>query len=143
MSYVDGTVGVAQATSPDHYIDNLTGQNSAGTTVFRQKVDVNGSLLEELLMEMRTLVANMAGQLPDAAGRMRVTMDAVGSTAMTAAASVPVNLLTNSVTATNTAAQAASLAVNVQNEGGVSAAMNVPALIQTAYAPLRAQITVA
>lgn len=77
---------------------------------------VSGSLLEELIMELRTLVANMAGQLPDPAGRTRVSLDATG--------------LGATVNITNLTTVASVLALtNLLQEGGQPANTNVGSLL--------------
>ena len=89
-------------------------------------VPVAGSLLEELLTDLRVLVANLAGSLPDTAGRTRILLDAVTAGATIAA--------TVSTVATVT---------NVAQEGGQPANTNVGSLMNVvAYNGLRQQITV-
>lgn len=124
----DGTVGVAQASSPDRLIDNAVVTNDAAQTVYRQKVDINGSLLEELLMELRILVANLAGSLPDTAGRTRVLVDSITG-----------SLTLGTVTTVSTVTSV----TNVAQEGSQPANTNVPSLMNiAAYNALRPQIVV-
>lgn len=85
-------------------------------------VQVSGSLLEELLTDMRVLVANLGGTFPDTAGRVRVLLDAMTST---------VTLAT--VTTVG----------NVSSEGGVPANSNVGSFMNTAaFEGIRRQIVV-
>lgn len=129
---MDGTVGVTQASSPDRQIDNAVVLNDVGSPVYRQKVDINGSLLEELLMELRVLAANLGGSFPDTTGRTRVLIEALSAG------------LTLATVTTVTTVGAVSAVTNIVSEGGQPANTNVPSLMNVvAYNGLRTQIVVA
>lgn len=85
-------------------------------------VQVSGSLLEELLTDIRVLVANLGGTFPDTSGRVRVLLDSITSTAV----------LTTVTTLTN-----------VANEGSQPANTNVGSLMNiSSYNALRPGIVV-
>lgn len=85
-------------------------------------VQVSGSLLEELLTDMRVLVANLGGTFPDPAGRVRVLIDSM-TTALT---------LTTVTTVTNLA-----------QEGSQPANTNVGSFMNiAAFEGIRRQIVV-
>lgn len=91
------------------------------------QVDVNGALLEELLVRLGQLVGNLSQSFPDTSGRTRVLLDAV-----TAGFALPVSTVTTVASVTN-----------VASEGGYAANPVVPSMMQAAYNGLRAQIVVA
>lgn len=85
-------------------------------------VQVSGSLLEELLTDIRILAANMGGSFPDSAGRVRVLVD--------------------SITASLTLTTVTTL-TNVVNEGSQPANTNVGSLMNiSSYNALRPGIVV-
>jgi hypothetical protein len=103
-------------------------------------VQVSGSLLEELLTDMRVLVANMGGTFPDAAGRMRVSIENTGGNLFGPNnQGIPVTPTAWGIGAS----QVLGVISNLAQEGGQPANTNVGSLMNIAsYNALRPGIVV-
>lgn len=107
---------------------------------------VSGSLLEELLTEIRALVANIGGILPDATGRVRVLLEGCGAPSNTegvsqlsspASGALPVNIAGIGVVAAQ-GATSAQFVITMPYEGGQPANTNVGSLMNiSSYNALR------
>lgn len=129
----DYTVGVAQAGSPDRYIDNEQHTNSDGTAVARQKVSAPRS---DMLLSGLIRVLHRIGLTVDTSARQRVSVENIAS-GLTLGTVTTVSGVTTVTTVTT-----CSTVTNLAQLGGRDATPIAAAQMNAAAIALRGRIAV-
>ena len=131
----DARIGVAEASTPTHYVDNESVTNDAGQAALRQKVSAPS--VEQLLFEILDTLQSILRRspLPNPGTAAQRTELLAGTASIGNVGTV------TTVTTCSTVTTCASL-TNQVNVGGYNAVYQVPALMRLVANTLRDRISV-
>lgn len=140
----DARLGVAEASTPTHYVDNESVTNDAGQAALRQKVSAPSveQLLFEILDTLQSILRRSPLPNPGTAAQRTELLAGTASIGNVGTISTVTTCSTvTTVTTCSTVTTCASL-TNQVNVGGYNAVYQVPALMRLVANTLRDRISV-